>query len=196
MKNILLPDTYIVRSRYLTHWSYRSTWYVIVAGLIINGSMYFAWQKMNETKALREEVAEALSKNELELSKKKAETEPLIAKFKELVRWQSIGRIPLAPVLDAIEKAMQTEINTGLTSLKWELREVKEGAKKGTLTMTVFLSQSGGTSLTESSLWLDSVKKTLTYNKLKYGKFFVSEGRTADGGVLFDVSFDLEDSRG
>jgi len=196
MKGILLPEAYMVRSRYLTHWSYRSTWYVIVAGLIVNSAMYFSWKKMNETRVLQEQVAEALSKNELELAKKKAETEPLIVKFNELIKWQAIGRIPLAPVLDAIEKAMQTEINTGLTSLKWELREVKEGFKKGTLSMTVFLSESGGNSLTDGSLWLDSIKKTLSHNGLRHGKFFVGEGQATEGGMLFDISFDLEDSQG
>lgn len=193
MRGSLLPETYVVRSRYLTHWSYRSTWYVIVAGLVVNGAMYFSWQKMNQTKVLQEEVAETLNKEELELAKKKKETDPLIVKFNELVTWQSIGRIPLAPVLDALEKAMQTEVNSGLTRLKWELLEVTPNGRKGTLTLTVFVSEAGGGSLGEGAAWLDSVRKTLSHNGIKYGKFFVGEGQPVEGGAAFDVSFDLED---
>lgn len=194
MRNILLPETYVVRSRYLTHWSYRSTWYVIIAGLVINGAMYFSWKKMNETKVLQEEVSETLSKSELDLSKKKNEVDPLITKFNELIQWQAIGRIPLAPVLDALEKAMQTEVNSGLTSLKWELKEVTPKGKKGTLSMTVFVSEAGGGTIAEGTMWLDSVRKTLSHNGISYGKFFVGEGMPTDGGTLFDISFDLEES--
>jgi hypothetical protein len=193
MRGTLLPETYVVRSRYLTHWSYRSTWYVIVAGLVVNGAMYFSWQKMNQTKVLQEEVAEALNKSELELAKKKKDTDPLIVKFNELVSWQAIGRIPLAPVLDALEKAMQTEVNSGLTGLKWELLEVSPKGRRGTLTLTVFVGEAGGGNLGEGAMWLDSVKKTLTHNGIRHGKFFVGEGQQVEGGAIFDVSFDLED---
>lgn len=193
MRGALLPETYVVRSRYLTHWSYRSTWYVIVAGLVVNGAMYFSWQKMSQTKILQEEVAETLNKDELDLAKKKKETDPLIVKFNELIAWQSIGRIPLAPVLDALEKAMQTEIHSGLTRMKWELLEVSPNGRRGTLTLTVFVSEAGGGNLGEGAAWLDSVRKTLSHNGIKYGKFFVGEGQPADGGSVFDVSFDLED---
>jgi hypothetical protein len=193
MRGALLPETYVVRSRYLTHWSYRSTWYIIVAGLVVNGAMYFSWQKMNQTKVLQEEIAETLNKEELELAKKKKDTDPLIVKFNEVVSWQSIGRIPLAPILDALEKAMQTEVNSGLTRLKWELLEVTPSGRRGTLTLTVFVSEAGGGILGEGAVWLDSVRKTLSHNGIKYGKFFVGEGQPVDGGAVFDVSFDLED---
>lgn len=193
MRGTLLPKTYVVRSRYLTHWSYRSTWYVIVAGLVVNSAMYFSWQKMNQTKLLQEEVAETLSKTELELAKKKKEIDPLIVKFNEVVTWQAIGRIPLAPVLDALEKAMQTEVNSGLVSLKWELLEVTPKVRRGTLSLSVFVSETGGGSLAEGAIWLDSVRKTLSHNGIKHGKFFVGEGAPAEGGAVFDVSFDLED---
>lgn len=193
MRGTLLPEIYLVRSRYLTHWSYRSTWYIIVAGLVVNGAMYFSWQKMTQTKVLQEEVAEALNKSELELAKKKKDTSPLIAKFNELATWQSLGRIPLAPVLDALEKAMQTEVNSGLTRLKWELLEINAKGRKGTLTLTVFVSEDGGGILSEGSMWLDSVRKTLSHNGIKHGKFFVGEGQPSEGGAVFDVSFDLED---
>jgi hypothetical protein len=155
--------------------------------------MYFSWQKMNQTKVLQEEVAEALNKSELELAKKKKDTDPLIVKFNELVSWQAIGRIPLAPVLDALEKAMQTEVNSGLTGLKWELLEVSPKGRRGTLTLTVFVGEAGGGNLGEGAMWLDSVKKTLTHNGIRHGKFFVGEGQQVEGGAIFDVSFDLED---
>ncbi len=193
MRGMLLPETYVVRSRYLTHWSYRSTWYIIVAGLVLNGAMYFSWQKMNQAKLLQEEVADTLSKIELELAKKKAEAEPLVVKFNELIEWQSIGRIPLAPVLDAIEKAMQTEIHSGLVSVKWSLGQNTGKKKRGSLAMTVFVSDAGGATMDSNEPWLDSVKKTLGIGGITYGKFFVSEGQPTEGGALFEVSFDLED---
>lgn len=193
MRGMLLPETYVVRSRYLTHWSYRSTWYIIVAGLVINGAMYFSWQKMNQAKLLQEEVADTLSKIELELAKKKSEVEPLVVKFNELVEWQSIGRVPLAPVLDAVEKAMQTEIHSGLVSVKWELGQNSGKRKKGSLTMTVFVSDAAGAVMDSGALWLDSVKKTLALSGIGYGKIFVGEGQPTEGGALFDISFDLED---
>lgn len=193
MKNLLLPEVYVVRSKYLTHWSYRVTWYIVVAGVIINSFMIFAWKKMNAREAEAQETAQMLTREEAELSKKKAEIEPVIAKYKEVSEWQSMKRIPVAPILEAVERTIDTEC--GLTSFDWELVGIEKGMKNGRITMNVFSSDIGGGTLAADGPFLVALKKALGFYGIVCGEFKISEPEPGDGGNRFDVTFDVSFGR-
>lgn len=194
MKNILLPETYVVRSKYLTHWSYRVTWYIILAGLIVNSLMIIAWTKMEEIRKESEEVAMALTQSEAELAKKKTELAPVIEKYKKVIVWQSMKRLPLAPILEAMEKNINTE--SSLVSFDWEMTEAQEGRREGTIRLSVFVSDVGGASLPPEHPWLNALKRALDFYKVEHGNFKISEAKSADGGALFDVDFDVAYGKG
>lgn len=194
MKNILLPQTYIVRSKYLTHWSYRVTWYIILAGVTVNALMIFAWNRMKEREKESQEVAAALTQSEAELAKKKTELAPVIEKYKKVIVWQSMKRLPVAPILEALEKNINTE--SALVSFGWELTSDQNGRREGKISLSVFVSDVGGASLPAEHPWLTSLKRALEFYKVEYGNFKISEGTQTDGGSLFDLNFDVAYGKG
>jgi hypothetical protein len=189
MRHTLLPETYVVRSKYRTHWSYRVTWYVILAGLIVNGLMVFSWKSMYEYKKESEDVAATLVESETLLAKEKRETEPLIEKYKELVSWQSYKRVPLAQVLEVIEKNIGRE--SGLVSLNWDLTEAEASKRRGKVSMKVFVSESGGGTLGAGDPWPSALKRAMDRLRLRHDNLTVSEGEDAPGGRLFDLEFEV-----
>jgi len=194
MKNILLPQTYIVRSKYLTHWSYRVTWYIILAGVTVNALMIFAWNRMKEREKESQEVAAALTQSEAELAKKKTELAPIIEKYKKVIVWQSMKRLPVAPILEALEKNINTE--SALVSFGWELTSDQNGRREGKISLSVFVSEVGGASLPAEHPWLASLKRALEFYKVEYGNFKISEGTQTEGGALFDLNFDVAYGKG
>lgn len=194
MKNILLPETYIVRSKYLTHWSYRVTWYIISAGVIVNALMILAWAKMREIEKESQEVAMALTQSEAELAKKKTQLSPVIEKYKKVIAWQSVKRFPLAPILEALEKNINTE--SALVSFGWELTSVEGGRRMGNINLGVFVNGAGGASLPPEQSWLTSLKRALDFYKVEHGVFKISDATVTEGGALFDVTLDVAYGKG
>lgn len=194
MRNILLPEAYVVRSKYLTHWSYRITWYVLLVGIIVNSLMIISWSRMEEIRLESQEVATALTQSEAELARKKTELAPVIEKYKKVVGWQSMKRLPLAPVLEALEKNINTE--SAVVSFEWNLLSAQNGRREGKINLTVFVSDIGGATLPPEHPWLASLKRALEFYKVEHGTFKISEGTIADGGALFDVNFDVAYGKG
>lgn len=194
MRNILLPEAYVVRSKYLTHWSYRITWYVLLAGIIVNSLMIISWNRMKEIEIESQEVATALTQSEAELAKKKTELAPVIEKYKKVVGWQSMKRLPLAPVLEALEKNINNE--SAVVSFGWDLLSAQNGRREGKINLTVFVSDIGGATLPPEHPWLTSLKRALEFYKVEHGAFKISEGTITDGGALFDVNFDVAYGKG
>jgi hypothetical protein len=194
MKNLLLPESYIVRSKYLTHWSYRVTWYIILAGLIVNSVMILSWKKMQEVEKESQEVAMALTQSEAELSRKKTELAPVIEKYKKVIGWQSLKRLPLAPILEALEKNSTND--SALVSFKWDLTKGQGGRREGRVGLGFFVSEIGGANLPPEHPWLTSLRRALEFYKIEYGNFKISDGTAIDGGTLFDVNFDIAYGKG
>jgi hypothetical protein len=190
MKHILLPEAYTVRAKYRTHWSYRVTWYVLLAGLIVNGLMVFAWQKMNEYKVESEEVATRLVESESLLVTEKKETEPLIAKYKDLIVWQAYKRIPVAQILEVVEKNTGS-LPIGLVSLNWDLTSAAPDGRRGKVFMKVFVSESGGARLSSDDPWIASLKRGLDIYSLNHENLVVEDAEEGDGGRYFNVGFEV-----
>jgi hypothetical protein len=152
--------------------------------------MIFAWQKMGEYKKEAEEVAARLVESESLLVKEKKETEPLIAKYKELVNWQTYKRIPVAQILEVIEKNTGS-LPIGLVSLSWDLTDATPSSRRGKVGMKVFVSDSGGARLSSDDPWLSALKRGFDIYKLAYADLVVEDAEQGDGGRYFNVGFEV-----
>lgn len=111
VEGFLVPEYYRRQAIYKTHPLFRSTLLVLVIGLLVGASGGYQWMlasKLKKTVAAtqRLEVAESTRlQNQALLLKSTRE------KYRELEILQKQLRIPLAPILDAIEKSIPKEIS-------------------------------------------------------------------------------------
>jgi hypothetical protein len=111
VQGFLVPKHFRYRSKYRNGVFFRCTSLLLLAGLIVAGIQVYKWTIANSNKSISEEIQKVQLEESSRLQQQAAGLRPIKSKFKELEVLRRQLRIPMAPILDTIEKTIPENIS-------------------------------------------------------------------------------------
>jgi len=111
VQGFLVPDYYRKQSKYRNDTIFRSTSLLIVACLALGALQVYKYTLANNNKRISEQTQKMEMDESTRLGQQSASLRPIKSKFKELEILRKQLRVPMAPVLDAIEKTIPEEVS-------------------------------------------------------------------------------------
>jgi len=160
MRNTLLPQAYVVRSGYKTDTLYRATFLALILACVLG--LVFAVAERNvttENKVDSGGVASAdAARTDMETHRRKLRK--VIEGYSMVKKWESYKRLPITPLLDAVEKTIPPE--SCITDMKLEMPRIVSGElRKMDVKMTIFVDAAAGSDKAVATDWLNSMAAKL-----------------------------------
>lgn len=139
---ILLPPLYRRHYFYRNHFLFRLSFVLIILCVISVVASVFTYYRIEELRNNTKSLSKLINEEALFIERKKLEFKSLRDKYTELEMIENQIRIPVSPILDAIEKTINTNISLNRLSIQCE-PTATEGTQRRemTLSMEVFFPE-------------------------------------------------------
>jgi hypothetical protein len=111
VQGFLVPPYYRRQSKYRNGTIFRSTSLILIACLALGALQVYKYTLANNNKRVSEQTQSMEMDEASRLQQQSASLRPIKSKFKELEILRKQLRVPMAPVLDALEKTIPEEIS-------------------------------------------------------------------------------------
>jgi len=111
VQGFLVPTYYRKQSKYRNNPLFRSTSLLIIACLALGALQVYKYTLANNNKRVSEQTQKLEIDESSRLQQQSASLRPIKSKYKELEVLRKQLRVPMAPVLDAIEKTIPDEVS-------------------------------------------------------------------------------------
>jgi hypothetical protein len=165
---MLVPPYYRSLSKYRNHPFFRVTSLILFATLIAGGLEAYKWWAAKERMKLAETVQRTEIDESTKLQQQANSFKAVKAKFRELETLRRQLRVPMTPLLNAVEKTIPKDLS--VTLINWTcppIASTKTTARKAAIQLNVYFPEGVDSEKQALDEWLKALETTLGEAGLK-----------------------------